>query len=161
MAALASCLFVLDVLLPRIAPNYTTKHLVEGYLAHRKPGERLLTLGFYTRGDTFYSANTTWDERQSIEDRGFFHHNLYWDGRRFLPQFLKRHAGERLFFMTWNVNLNPKGAFAFMSVPNLLPPSMLKSMRVVVQTENYVLLSAIAAPMPPSPPPPAETKAKP
>ena len=142
--------FVLDVMIPRIAPHYTTRHVVEQWHRRRAPGERLLAWTLFTRGDTFYTANDLWDPARPVEDRGVFHTRQY-PARKIFHGWLRRHANERVWLMTWEAGIHLKRpSWWWTPFAETLPPESLRSMRQQFADRNHVLFTFVARPPAPS-----------
>ncbi|HSS40631.1 MAG TPA: glycosyltransferase family 39 protein [Polyangia bacterium] len=95
LAAVVFTFFVLDDMMPKVAPYWSQKGPIAAYYRlRRSPDERLVAYMLYWRGETFYTSNEIYDgpseERTVFDQEGA-------DDR--LKAWLERHRGRRVFFL--------------------------------------------------------------
>ncbi len=129
LAAVAFTYFVLDDVMPKVAPYWSQKGPIAAYYRlRRSPDERLIAYMLYWRGETFYTSNEIYDgpmdERTVFDQEGA-------DDR--LKAWLQRHRGRRLFFLFER--------YQQARIREDLPPEARASFRVMDELNNKFSLA--------------------
>ncbi len=129
LAAIGFTYFVLDDLMPKVAPSWSQKGPIAAYYRlRRSPDERLIAYRLYWRGETFYTSNEIYDgpmdERTVFDEDGA-------DDR--LKAWLQRHRGRRLFFLYER--------YQEARIRDDLPPEARGSFRVMDELNNKFSLA--------------------
>ncbi len=133
VAATGMTLYVIDVVLVKTSSYWSQKEPIAAYYRARGPKDRLVAWQMYWRGETFYSKNEVYDHRLRNEDKAVF---LGDRNQEDLAAFLKRHPGERFFFIV------EQGRFQ--TLKGLLPTEAAKQSLKVIEssTNKYYMAEA-------------------
>jgi 4-amino-4-deoxy-L-arabinose transferase-like glycosyltransferase len=128
-AAIAFTCFVLDDVMPKVAPYWSQKGPIAAYYRlRRSPDERLIAYMLYWRGETFYTSNEIYEG--PMEERTVFDQEGA-DDR--LKVWLERHRGRRVFFLFERYQQG--------RIQDDLPPGARPSFRVVDDLNNKFSLA--------------------
>ncbi len=132
-AGAATGLYVIDEVLVKTTPYWSQKAPIAAYYRAKGPKDRLVAWQMYWRGETFYSKNEVYDHRLRNEDKTVF---LGDRNQEDLAAFLKRHVGERFFFIV------EQGRFS--TLKTLMPTEQGKQSLKVIEssTNKYYMAEA-------------------
>ncbi|MFO0595846.1 MAG: glycosyltransferase family 39 protein [Myxococcaceae bacterium] len=138
-ASIALGLFVLDVALPELGPEYSTRDALAVWQRKRAPGDALWLHQFFSRGDTFYSANAAFDA--PYEEQTVFHKTDPTSAKR-REVWLRHHPGVRVFVLTWSPGVEGT-LWKQPSLLSQLPEGALRSLRWEHDDGHHALISFI------------------